>query len=77
MFQADWMVRGVLEGNRVAYFGNCITDADTPSYAKANLSWESIASRATSAKKTRYCLAAEELPGSYTLLVCSTEGVLH
>ena len=77
MLQADWMVRGVWEGNRVAFFDNHIIDANAPSYAKANLSWESISAWAANAKKSKYRLAAEELRGSFTPLVCSTDGVLH
>ena len=77
MLQADWMVRGVWEGNRVAFFDDRIIDADTPSYARANLSWESVTARAASAKKTKYCLANEEFCGSFIMLVCSTDGVLN
>ena len=77
MLQADWMVRGVWEGNRVAFFDNRITDADAPSYVRANLSWEAISNKAASDKKNKYRLVAEELRGSITPLVRSTDGVLH
>ena len=53
MLQVDWMVRGVWEGSRVAFFDNRIVDADAPSYVQANLSWEAIANRAASTKKKR------------------------
>ena len=75
--QADWMARGVWEGNRVAFFDNRITDADAPGYVRANLSWDAIANKAAAEKKKKYRLVAEELRGSITPLVCSTEGVLH
>ena len=68
------MARGVWEGNWVL-FDNCINDADAPSYVKANLSWDAIPTHAASAKKAKYRLAAEELRGSFTPLVCSTDGV--
>ena len=71
------MARGIWEGSRVAFLHNCIIDADAPSYIQANLSWGAIANRAASAKKAKYCSAAEELRASFTPLVCSTEGVLH
>ena len=61
----------------MAFFDNSIIDADAPSYARANLLWESVSAQAASAKKTKYRLAAEELRGSFTPLVCSTDGVLH
>ena len=61
----------------MAFFDNRIVDADAPSYASANLSWEAISKRTATTKKAKYRLAAEELRGSFTLLVCSTDGVLH
>ena len=40
-------------------------------------SWEAIVNRAASSKKKKYKSAAEELRGSFTPLVCSTDAVLH
>ena len=73
--RADWMARGVWESGRVAFFDNRIVDADAPSYT--NISWEAVANRAANAKKTKYNPAAEGLRGTFTPLVCSTDGVLH
>ena len=75
--QADWMVRGVWEGVRVAFFDNRVIDADAPSYVRSNLSWEAISKRAANEKKAKYCDIAEELRGTITPLVCSTDCVLH
>ena len=52
--QAEWSVRGALEGNRVAFFDNRIVDSDAPCYRTANLSWEAIARRAACEKKRKY-----------------------
>ena len=68
---------GVWEGNWVAFFDNSIIDADAPGYVRSNLSWEAISNRAASEKKTKYRHAAEDLRGSITPLVCSTDGVVH
>ena len=73
--RADWMARGVWENGRMAFFDNRIMDADAPSYT--NISWEAAANRAANTKKTKYNPAAEELRGTFTPLVCSTDGVLH
>ena len=73
--QADWLARGVWESNRVAFFDNRIVDADAPSYSRS--SWEATSNRAASSKKKKYQRAAEDLRGSFTPLVCSTDCALH
>ena len=75
--QADWMVRGVWEGDCVAFFDERIIDADTPSYRQSNLTWEAISNRAAEAKKAKYQGLVEELRALFTPLIASTEGVLH
>ena len=61
MLQAYWMVQGVWEGNRVAFFNNCITDVDAPGYVCANLSQEAISNKAATEKKAMYQHVAEEV----------------
>ena len=73
--RADWLARGVWEDNRVAFFDNRIIDANAPSYSHS--SWEATSNRAANAKKKKYRQASEDLRGSFTPLVCSTDGVLH
>ena len=55
----------------------CIIDADAPSYVSSNTSWQALANRAANQKKAKYQRVVEELRGSITPLVCSTDGVLH
>ena len=73
----DWMAKGVWEGNQAAFFDNRIIDADAPSYVCSNLSWKAISNRAAKEKKGKYYQAAEDLHGSITPLVCSTDGAMH
>ena len=75
--KADWMVRGVWEGSRVAFFDNRIVDADVSSCSAAHLSWEAISKRAVMEKRKKYQSAVEDLRASITPLVCSTDGALH
>ena len=63
--------------SRVAFFDNRIVDADAPSYLSSNLSWEATAKRAVTEKKKKYASVVEELRGSITPLVCSTDCVLQ
>ena len=51
MLQADWLSRGVWEGNRVAFFDNRIVDANAPCYALNNLSWDAISKKAADSKQ--------------------------
>ena len=74
---ADWSARGVWECSRVAFFDNRIVDADAPSYNAANRSWDAISRRAVAEKKRKYAHIAEELRGSITPLVCSTDCVVQ
>ena len=75
--QADWMVKGISEGNRMAFFDKRIIDADAPSYVKANLPLETVANCAIAAKKAKYCLTIKDVHFFSTPLVCSTNGALH
>ena len=77
MLQADWLSRGVWEGNRVAFFDNRIVDANAPCYARNSLLWDAISKKAADSKRRKYKHAAAELHGSFTPLVCSTDAVLN
>ena len=59
----------------MAFVDNRMIDANAPSYTHS--SKEAIVSRAASSKKKKYKSTAEELRGSFTPLVCSTDAVLH
>ena len=71
------MVCRVQDGDQVAFFEERILDADVLSYRQANLTWEAISNRVAEAKKAKYQGLAEKLRASFTLLIASTEGVLH
>lgn len=73
--QADFQVRGIWDAERVAFFDNRIINADAPSYA--NQDWATISRNHALQKHLKYDKAAEDVRGSFTPLICSTEGVLH
>ena len=76
--QADWMVTGLQEGNRAAFFNNRIFGADAPSYVKANISWEAVANRTIAAKKTKYRITMDDIRCSFTPLVLTCPyGAIH
>ena len=75
-FQADWSVRGVWEGKRVALFNSRIIDGGARSYIPSNTSCEAMANRAAP-QREKYQYIIEELRGWITPLVCSTDGVLY
>ena len=61
----------------MAFFDNRIIDADAPSYIRSNLSWEAMSNCVAEEKKGKYHQAAEDICGSITPLVCSTDGAMH
>ena len=58
-------------------FDNHIIDADAPSYFSSNISWAALGNNTALQKRRKYQLIAEELRGSITPLICSTDCVLH
>lgn len=73
--QADFKINGIWEAERVAFFDNRIINADAPSYANQN--WETISRHSANEKHKKYDRSAEDIRGSFTPLICSTEGVIH
>ena len=61
----------------MAFFDNRITDSDAPSYVHSNFFWKAISNRAAKEKKGKCHQAAEDLRGSITPLVSSTDGTMH
>ena len=61
----------------MAFFDNRIVDADAPGYVSSNTSWQALANRAAQQKRAKYQHVIEDLRGSFTPLVCSTDAVLH
>ena len=53
------------------------SEQSASSYIIQYISREDVVNRAANAKKTKYNTAAEELRGTFTPLVCSTDGVLR
>jgi len=73
--RADFKINGIWEAERVAFFDNRIINADALSYATQD--WQTVSRNHAIQKHTKYDRAAEDLRGSFTPLICSTEGVLH
>ena len=75
--QADFSVRGVWEGSQVAFFDNCIIDADAPGRLSANTAWTTSLNGAAQRKKNKYRLACEDIRATITPLACTVDGCLH
>ena len=77
--QADWSARGVfgrVTGWHFLIIASLIS-ADAPSYSSSNILWAALGNKAALQKRRKYQLIAEELRGSLTPLICSTDCVLH
>ena len=64
----------------MAVFVDRIADANTPCYARNNLSWDAVSKKAADSKRRKYKnAAAAELRGSFKplVIVCSANAVLH
>ena len=73
--RADFRVNGIWEAERAAFFDNRLICADAPSYA--NQDWKTISRNHAVQNHTKYDRAAEDIRGSFTPLICSTDGVPH
>ena len=75
--RADFCVRGVWEGDRLAFFDNCIIDADAPSRIQRDTSYKTSLNAAAKVKKEKYKKVCEDIRSSITPLACTTDGILH
>jgi len=72
--RADFMAIGVWERQRVAFFDNCIIDADAPSRFSRNTNSQTAMASAVRAKRRLYNEAWEDVRASITPLVCTADG---
>ena len=75
--RADFSVRGVWDGDRLAFFDNCILNADANSRVQNNTSYKTALKRAAQVKREKYKRACEDIRSSFTPLICTTDGCLH
>jgi len=75
--RADFSVRGVWEGERIAFFNHCILNADAQSRIQNNISYKTALKGTAMKKRVKYGKACEDIRSSFTPLICTTDVCLH
>lgn len=72
---ADLKIVSLWETGRTAFLDYRIVNPDAPSYVSQD--WKNILNSHARQKHLKYDRAAEDIRGTFTPMVCTTEGVLH